>query len=163
MTSSLENPIDDLLPLVAAAVESWRVTNTPKNLKQKIFARLDKSRDEIVLKLLGFSSEYGGYTLDHCNGRSGNSPAGEFLKNAQADAIREWLKTTALPELTGERRISILKGMEQQYERLFREGLSAALKEKAKKDVDAVMDKISESHNIDRYMQVLGLINADKE
>lgn len=160
---SLENPIDDLLPEIAAAVEKWKGTNTPQKLRDDIFRRLDKERDVILLKLLGFDASYGGWSLDHCNGRAGESTAGTFLKNAQAEAIKEWLSTTVLPTLTDERRESIMKGMTQQYESLFREGLKKAMAEKATADVKTVMETVSKSNNIDKYLKMLGLINPDKE
>lgn len=159
----LNNPVDDLLPEIAAAVEKWRGTNTPQKLRDDIFRRLDKERDVIVLKLLGFDSSYGGFQLDHCNGRGGNSTAGDFLKAAQSEAIKEWLSRTTLPVLTDERRESILRSCSQHYESLFREGLKKAIAEKAKADIDAVMVEITKSNNIDKYLKVLGLINPDKE
>lgn len=159
----LNQPIDDLLPELAASVEKWRNSNTPLMLQQRIFERLDKSRDDIVLKLLGFTPDRGGYTLDHCNGRSANSAAGDFLIKAQAEAIKDWLSQTSLPTLSDERRESILKGMAQQYESLFREGLKAAIKAKADADIKAVMVEIAKSNNIDKYLKVLGLIGADQE
>lgn len=159
----LNNPIDDLLPEIASAVEKWRGNNTPEVLRKQIFTRLDKERDVILLKLLGFDASYGGWTLDHCNGRAGESTAGLFLKQAQGDAIKEWLTRTVMPTLTDERRESIMKGMAQHYESLFREGLKKAIAEKATADVKAVMDQLSTSNNIDKYLKVLGLINPDQE
>lgn len=159
----LTNPIDDLLPEVAASVEKWRGNNTPQQLERQIFSRLDKERDQIVLKLLGFAPEYGGYQLDHCNGRSGNSAAGEFLVKAQSEAIKNWLSTTVMPTLTEDRRETILKSMSQHYESLFREGLKKAIAEKATADIKAVMDAVAKSNNIDKYLRVLGLIGADQE
>lgn len=157
---SLDHPIDALLPEIATAMEQWKALNTPLKLRAEIFKRLDKERDVILLKLLGFDASYGGFTLDHCNGRAGESTAGKFLVQAQSDAIKDWLTTTALPTLTDERRESIMKGMSQQYESLFREGLKKAIQAKASEDIKAVMDELSKSNNIDKYLRVLGLIGA---
>jgi hypothetical protein len=159
----LSNPVDDLLPEMAAAVEKWKFSNTPLMIKERIFSRLDKSRDDIVLKLLGFKPEYGGYSLDHCNGRSGNSPAGDYLIKASEAAVKEWLGQVIMPELTPERRESIQKGCIQAYESSFRTGLMAAMKKKADDDIKAVMDELAKSQNIDKYLKVLGLIGADQE
>jgi hypothetical protein len=156
----LDHPIDTLLPEIATAMEQWKAQNTPIKLRADIFRRLDKERDVILLKLLGFDASYGGFNLDHCNGRAGNSAAGDFLIKAQGEAIKEWLTRTALPTLTDERRESILKGMAQQYESLFREGLKKAIQAKATEDIKAVMDELSKSNNIDKYLRVLGLIGA---
>jgi glutathionyl-hydroquinone reductase len=159
----LNNPIDDLLPEIAATVERWKAQNTPVKLQADIFRRLDKERDVILLKLLGFDASYGGWNLDHCNGRAGESTAGLFLKQVQGEAIKDWLTRTVMPTLTDERRESIMKGMAQHYESLFREGLKKAIADKAKADIAAVMDEIAKCNNIDKYLKVLGLIGADQE
>lgn len=156
----LDHPIDALLPEIATAMEQWKAQNTPVKLRADIFRRLDKERDVILLKLLGFDARYGGFTLDHCNGRAGDSAAGDFLRKAQGEAIKEWLTTACLPTLTDERRESIMKGMAQQYESLFREGLKKAIQAKATEDIKAVMDELAKSNNIDKYLRVLGLIGA---
>jgi len=159
----LTNPIDDLLPELATAVEHWRAINTPQQMHKQIHARLDKERDTIVLKLLGFDASYGGFSLDHCNGRAGDSAAGDFLRKAQSEAIQDWLSTVVMPTLTDERRETILKSMVQHYESLFREGLKKAIAAKASEDIKAVMDAVAKSNNIDKYLRVLGLIGADQE
>ena len=98
MTTKI-NVIDDAIPIIAEAVAEWKIRNSEEVLKRRVHALLDESSNEVVMKLLGFKESWGKWELDHCNGRSGNSPAGEYLKNAQQGAIAEWLKTAALPKL----------------------------------------------------------------
>lgn len=158
MTSPLQNPIDDLLPFLLQAVEAWKQRNTPQQLMQQVNSKLDKSRDEIILKLLGFNTSYSGWQLDHCNGRSGDSIAGEYLKRHQNAAIEDWLRRTVMPALSDDRRESILRSMEQQYEKYFRECLSKAITAQASKDAEAVMAQLTQSHSLDKYLKMLELI-----
>ena len=71
------------------------------NLEEKIEDMLDRRLQELVAKYLGFDNKWGRWELDHCNGRSGNSAAGDFLLSKVQDGAKKWLDKQAgsLPDL----------------------------------------------------------------
>lgn len=155
------NPVDELLPMLVQALETWKAKNTPALMTSQIHSRLDKARDQIVLKLLGFDNSYGGWHLDHCNGRAGNSTAGDYLAQTQAAIVKEWLSTVAMPELSQEDRDKIRNSMQDTYLKYFRDGLRNAMIAKANADIAVVMEAFSKSDAADKYLKVLGLIKED--
>ncbi len=110
------NPLDELLPVIAQAVADWQAIHTPDAIKKRVTKLLDESREEIVFKLLGFDKSWEGkWKLDHCNARSGESAAGDYLRNVQADAIKEWLSTIPLPTISPK----MLADFKKQYQLEF--------------------------------------------
>lgn len=78
------NPLNDMLGVVLQAVSDWRAKNTESALKTRVHELLDRNSKEITMKLLGFDSRYvKQWELDHCNGRAGESAAGDYLKRVQ--------------------------------------------------------------------------------
>ena len=85
-----EYPMKEVIPLIEKAINEWHAKNQPEDIVEYIHKKLDKSRDEVLLKLMGFNKDTwkGDWVLDHCNNRSGNSIAGDYLKLVQQDAIK---------------------------------------------------------------------------
>lgn len=55
---------------------------TPEKIVANVIKQLDKDREQFVYKLMGFDKDYGNnWKVDHCNGRSGNSPVGDAIKD----------------------------------------------------------------------------------
>lgn len=71
------------------------------NLEEKIENMLDRRLQELVGKYLGFDNKWGRWELDHCNGRSGESAAGDFLRSKVQEGTKKWLEKQAgnLPDL----------------------------------------------------------------
>lgn len=155
------NPVDDLLPVIAEAVEQWRTANDPVTIKSKVKRELDESSKEIMVKLLGFSRDYRGYSLDHCNGRSGNSPAGDFIIQAQAEAVKEWLSTVAMPVLTEAEKETLETSCRKHYVDYFRRSLIEQVRKKAQSDAAELINLISQSNNFDKYQELLKLISPE--
>ena len=155
------NPVDDLLPVIAEAVEQWRTANDPATINSKVKRELDKSSKEIMIKLLGFSGDYRGYSLDHCNGRSGNSPAGDFVIQAQAEAVRGWLRTVAMPELTEAEKKTMEASCHAHYAEQFKRSLNEQVRTKAKSDATELINQISQSNNLGKYQELLKLISPE--
>lgn len=123
----------EIEPLIRAArQEAKRWVDEVKaegQLEREIRRRLDKRLDEIIGKLLGFDSRWGGWEVDHCNGRSGESAAGNWLRRRAGEAVQKWLDDQAgnLPSLP-ERAI---KSLRNEYLHGFREELRRRLEEQA--------------------------------
>jgi hypothetical protein len=82
------NPVDSLLTSIACAVEEWKAKNTKEVIKTTVTELLDKESKQLTLKLLGFEDRWGKWEVDHCNGRGGESAAGDYLRIAQKTAIQ---------------------------------------------------------------------------
>ena len=153
------NPIDSLLVTIATAVESWKVAQDPEELKKTIFNKLDSKRDEVMLKLLGFNDSWGKWEVDHCNGRSGESSIGDFLKTTQQKAIKEWLETSFPLTISPKTLTSLQKRVQKEYERCIEQSLRSAVRDKADKDLENLLRKVLESNQLANYIKAMQLIN----
>lgn len=153
------NPLDLLIPHMLIAVQTWQEKNSPAQIEQSVHRRLDKNRDDIVLKLLGFDSNYGGhYKLDHCNGRSGESAAGRYLYEIQKEAVHAWLASTAMPKLTDEQIRVLSDSMHKEYHDLMRRRLMEAVRKKVDTDIQELMDSLGSSLTIEQHLKLLALL-----
>ncbi len=157
------NPIDELLPVIAQAVAAWKLNNTATVVKDKITHLLDANSKEITMKLLGFDNRWNAWELDHCNGRSGNSAAGDFLRSTQAEAIKEWLAQVSMPTLDTKTKNKLIKQAQATYEDYLGRAVRAAIERKATADADLVIAQLTQSQQIDKHLQVLKLINLSGE
>jgi hypothetical protein len=158
------NPIDELLPVIAQAVATWKLKNTPDKIKSKVTDLLDANSKEITMKLLGFSNNWNrGWELDHYNGRSSDSAAGDFIRSTQAEAIKEWLAQVSMPSLDTKTKNKLIKQAQATYEDYLGKAVRAAIERKATADADLVIAHLSQSQQIDKHLQVLKLINLSGE
>lgn len=157
------NPIDELLPVIAQAVAAWKLNNTATVVKDKITRLLDANSKEITMKLLGFDQHWNEWELDHCNGRSGNSAAGDFIRSTQAEAIKEWLAQVSMPSLDTKTKNKLIKQAQATYEDYLSKAVRAAIERKAIADADLVIAHLTQSQQIDKHLQVLKLINLSGE
>ena len=157
------NPIDELLPVIAQAVATWKLNNTAPIVKDKITRLLDANSKEITMKLLGFDKRWNEWELDHCNSRSGNSAAGDFIRSTQAEAIKEWLAQVSMPTLDTKTKNKLLKQAQATYEDYLGRAVRAAIERKAAADADLVIAHLTQSQQIDKHLQALKLINLSGE
>lgn len=155
----LENPIDALLPVIAKAVSEWQQVNTEQKLSASVKAMLDKESQQITLKLMGFDEGYGGWSLDHCNGRAGNSTAGDYLRNAQGEAIKQWLSTVSMPVLNEELKASLQKEAQRSYDQHLATKIRALAIQQAETDAEALVAAVTQSNHIESYIKMMRLIN----
>lgn len=162
MTEKLSNPVDELIPEIASIIAKWQKNQDSAKLEKEVVGLLEKSKKEIYLKLLGFDSRYGsGYQLDHCNGRAGNSPIGQYLYDVQAKAIDEWIQNSAFPVLTKTEEESIRKSMKEEYITRLKRNLIEHIRDKADDDLKTMLSEITRSLNIDDFIKMRDLINQD--
>ena len=154
------NALDEILPAISSAVADWRNTNTDTMIKKTVKDQLDKHSKIVVLKLLGFDSSYPNdtYTLDHCNGRAGDSTAGDFIRVTQADAIKEWLSTVAMPEMDPIFENALKQEVQNTYKVALLKQVRNLAENQAGIDAKRLIDSISKSNDIDNYVKTLQLI-----
>ena len=125
-----------MLPLLAEAVDDWRKENSTANLKARVKTLLDNNSQEIILKLLGFNNHRGRWELDHCNNRSGDSAAGDFIRKTQSEAVNEWLTTVCLPELDTATKAKFKKEANTLYRECILRGLRKTVEQRAQEDLN---------------------------
>lgn len=160
MPKIIRNPVDDLIPTIHSAIKEWELSNNRVNIKNKIHESLNKAREQVLLKLLGFNNRWDNtWELDHCNGRSGNSIAGDYLKETQTAAIHAWLDEVSLPKLTKEQQAQIMSSAKKEYMSSLNKYLRSAVQRKAEKDATAIIDTALPDVSIDSYIKLLSLVN----
>lgn len=161
----MENPLDSRIPIIAQAVEEWKLNNTEEALANKTKRLLDTHSEQVVMKLLGFEKDSwkeNVWNLDHCNGRSGNSPAGEFLKQSQAETIKEWLAKIKLPELSQSKLKSIQADFLHEYTCRYTRALRELAHSKANEDAEAFFESLVSEDTLNKHMQAMNLLSSTK-
>ena len=155
-----EDPIKELIPLIENAINGWHNKNQPQDIVEYIHKKLDKSRDEVLLKIMGFNKDSwnGAWTLDHCNNRSGNSIAGDYLKSVQQDAINDWLSKVALPKLSKTDSDRIAASFKSEYLIRLKRAVLAYAEKKANEHARQLVDALAPTPPIDQYLQLKTLI-----
>ena len=154
------NPLDELLPVIAQAVADWQAIHTSDAIKKKVTKLLEESQEEIVFKLLGFDNSWEGkWRLDHCNGRSGESAAGDYLRKVQADAIKEWLSNIPMPTIPPKMLADFKKQYQQEFNQRIQYQLQKLITVEADKRAAELFKNISSSTQLDDYIKTMKLIN----
>lgn len=157
-------PIDAVLAEIATALEKWKAQHTPERIKEVVHSKLDKGTEHILLKLLGFETGYNGqWQVDHCNGRSGNSAVGDYLRETQKEAIQEWFNRIKLPTLTSTTQKSLGKAYRDEYLRNLQYRVQEEARAHAKRDLEQLLDKLSSSNQIQNYLKTLELLSSKSD
>lgn len=157
-------PIDELLAHIATAVEQWKQENTPEVIKRTVNDLLEKESKTIVLRLLGFRSDWGRWELDNSNGRQQSSAAGEYLREHQAEAIKEFFsKVSVIPELTSKEIAQLRKSAKETYHYRLTDAVRTLAGEQADKDAKALVAKVVASDQIENYLKLSRLINPENQ
>lgn len=127
------------------AKNEWFSKNgTKEQIRRGVLDILNRNVQSIISKLLGFDDHWGGdrWEVDHCNGRSGNSAAGDFIREQAGEAVNEWLKEQArkLPQLPKKAIISL----RAEYLEQLQKNLSRNIREKAATDANQMYLKLIE-------------------
>jgi len=155
-------PIDEVLQHITTALEKWKQQQTPEVIKQQVFQKLDRGTEDILLKLLGFNRRYGdGWEIDHCNGRQGNTAAGDYLRTCQEQAIKAWFEQIQMPIMTPALKKSLEAAYKKEYQYRILRSLEDAAQERAHKDAEELVDTLASSNNINNYLKTLKLLKAE--
>lgn len=98
----MEYPLDRIYDTLVESIREWQEINNKDTIRSKVHEKLDKNFNQIIMLLLGFEKNSWGnrWEVDHCNGRKGESSAGDYLKRVQKDSIEMWFKGIELPPPT---------------------------------------------------------------
>ena len=86
----MENFTIKMKEAIRQVTEKWLKNN--ENLEAIIFDKLDRQRDSMVAKLIGFNSDWhDGWRLDGCNARDRESVVGQLVDRIGRGAIEKWI------------------------------------------------------------------------
>jgi len=143
---SEQSRIEEIKQWAEEAREEWLKEHSDKEkVKHVVFDRLDTDLVSIVAKLLGFDDHWGRWEVDHCNGRGGQSAAGDFIKQMAGEAVTEWLLKQAkkLPKLPPTTIKALRKDYRTTYERELREKLHRLAGQQAGEDAERIFKEIT--------------------
>lgn len=153
-----QSPIDLVLPDMYKAAEAWREKHSSDIIAAKIHKRLDTHLEEITLKLLGFDTRHDGkYEIDHCNGRAGNSAAGDYLRARASDAVKEWLDQVELPEIPK----TAIRAVQVAYREQFLRTARKLMEEEATRQANELIKQLTAPQQADSYLKTLRLLSTD--
>lgn len=155
-------PIDSILPFIAAGVADWKATHTEEHVKKSVTDLLDKEKKTIVLKLLGFNDSWGKWEIDHCNGRNGNSAAGDFLHTVQKEAIQAWMTSNLLPTLDKKTQDALQKSAQAEYASTLNQAVRRMAVAQANKDAEVLIKQLVASNQLDNYIKAMNLIDSNQ-
>ena len=159
--TGVDNPLNALIPVIATAVERWREDHSPKQIEAKVTRTLNNKSQEIILKLLGFNNQWDRWELDHCNGRSGNSAAGDYMRKCHQEAIEKWITKMALPVLPKDLNQKLKQSLQAQFNRSLEETLRNKVIAYAQEEATRVFKELEVPSLLDNYMQTLQLIKKE--
>lgn len=133
-------------------IQEWKEENSKGSIKERVIHDLDRRRNEIIAKSLGFNSTYGSrYEVDHCNSRNGNTTVGQFLVEHSQEAVQEWLLKEAkqfdglVGEVADEVRSAIKLELSRIYQRHLKETIRNIVKAKAEADAHKMINDALEN------------------
>lgn len=161
----LNNPFQVVLESIVLALNEWHAIHTPEEIKRDMFARMDKAQQEILLKLLGFNTKIwdGTWALDHCNGRSGESAAGDYLRKQQAENVKAWLDQVKLPKIPKKAVDTLISEYQSTFDREISKQLEILAKNAASEYMDTLLKPLTETSAADQYNKVLELLKPKQE
>lgn len=147
--------------MIADAITSWKKQHTAEEITSVIHKKLDAHAEEVMLKMLGFNRDYRGrWEIDHCNGRAGNSPIGDFLKQVQQKAIQDWFSKAAMPTLTPTMQKTIQKVLNDEYVSALMQEAKNHARHQATNDLNALIEKLTAVNSLKAFMKVQELLNG---
>lgn len=155
------NPVDGLLAAIACAVEEWKGKNTAENIKKTVTDLLDSESKQLTLKLLGFDDRWGKWEVDHCNGRSGESAAGAYLRDIQKTAIQDWFEAVSMPTITPALKKQLGTQLQKTYEEQLAYSIRKAVVVQADADAQELVKQLTVSNQAENYLKVLTLLNPE--
>lgn len=155
-----KNVLDSLLPIITNAVLDWKAAHTEEQITKRVQQLLNQNSQEIVLKLLGFDNKYGGkWEVDHCNGRDGNSAAGDYLRKVQQKAIQDWFDSFDLQDVLSDKdKAAFTSLLKKEIKAAIKNKMYRIAQQKAEEILSAFISDETFSKNVDAYVKSIKLI-----
>lgn len=120
----------DIMRWAGTAKDSWLEKNTEAEVQKQVHKILDERKTMVVAKLLGFDSRWGEWEVDHCNGRAGNSIAGQYLASVASREIKKWMEGMCWEDFDGVIMAALEKAVKAELGARFREQMTQVVRER---------------------------------
>ncbi len=128
--------------LVDAQVAEWLKNNPPARIKELVNKKLDNYTNELVAKILGMDTRWGGsWEVDHCNGR-GSTVTNEIAARVKP-AVDAWIET-AFEKVKLPKDGSIEKGIQKEFMNVFTAQVRIKIREIAEAKATQILQSIVE-------------------
>jgi hypothetical protein len=129
--------------IATKAREAWVAENVTNNkITRLVTSKLESASNKILMKLLGFDSRYGNeWDLDHCNGRSGNSPIGQEVKKLVQGSIDEWMSKLQSEKIKPEISDLLMTKLSARYHSLLERELQIQITSLVKQNAFNMIEK----------------------
>ena len=97
--------------------------------------------------------------MDHCNGRSGESAAGDYLRQVQADAIREWLAKIPMPAMSTKMLSDFKKQYQTEFNNRVQYQMRRLIEQEADKRAEQLFKELTQSNQVNDFIKVMQLIS----
>ena len=139
------NSVFEYIQTIEQSIDEWVQENSPAKIKKNVHDHLSQAQTDIMLKLLGFEKSYYNnphtYKVDHCNGRSGESAIGEYIKANLQPALEEFVSKFPL-KLSPKATQLIHEDIQSEFERKAR----FMIKDKVKQGFDKRIQEIQQDY-----------------
>lgn len=129
------------------------------DFKLDIIQNIEKTRAQVVWKILGMDNRWGKWEIDHCNGRT--SPLSEFLTEQIREPLQEWLAEAAREVFEEERATAKMK-LKQAVKQEIKTRLSRANYEEVQRIVANFVHEIVEEVKLELTTDILPEIPAEE-
>lgn len=118
----------DMMKWAQETRDQWMARQQEDKFRQQVWDSLEKRKTEVITKLLGFSARWGEWEVDHCNGRAGNSAAGDYLRMVAKREIERWMESLCWDDFDAE----LMKHLERAVAHELGENFQKSLRDKVR-------------------------------
>lgn len=114
----------------------WVRENSPQ-MENIVRRKLDMRVEEVIVKAIGFDKSYGQWSVDHCNGRAGESMVGDWLRANASGVVNQWLsdQIVDLPRLPAR----AVTALENEYLSMLKAQVRSFLQNEARERAKVLM------------------------
>lgn len=161
---TMQDALQSIVPVINDAIHEWLQRQNPEDIRKKVFATLEAARDEVAPKLMGFNKNSfgGGWEIDHCNGRAGESSIGDYMKKHQAEGIQQFIDQLELTKLRPFTATEI-RDLQSEYRSLVISRTREAVRARAAMDATRLVNQLSVDDLVSAIKKTQQLIGAGYE
>jgi len=131
-----EAPSQHILDTIQTAIDNWIEDNPDSKIRMDVHTTLDNSKQEMIVKLLGFTQAYSGAEWDLNVDRydnSSESPVAQFIKNNAQMEIEQWFNNLYIADVLSD--YSLQEKFKQEYQEYYEEEFRQKMQERVKQEV----------------------------
>ena len=141
-------------------VKTWMILNSGTKLKNSVFAYLEKNKEKMIMKILGFENQWGDHSwnIDHCNGRGGESSEHDHLKKQMSKQIDEFFETVIIPPMSIALKKKIIKDQQARIRYQIEKKVSVILDDQIETFAKEIVSQITDTAFHDKQLEIKKLL-----